>query len=1131
MLNSSGKISIGGSTEGESINLELFYANNFQSSLNNNMLRGLANATTLESQISLADFYSKEYIDIPGSIFTWGLNSTYGQLGDNTEINKYSPIQITGSNWKLVTSGNSHSIAIKTDNTLWAWGNNSSGQLGNNSYTSKSTPIQITGTTWKKVDCGSYYTIAIKTDNTLWAWGNNSAGQLGLNDSTNRANPTQLGGNNWGSIAGGNEHTSAIKTDGTLWTWGDNTYGQLGNNLIGQAIPIPTEVGGNTWLTASSSDYFSIAVKTDGTLWTWGENSSGQLGLNDTTNRTSPTQVGGTNWEYVDNNPYNKSAFAIKTDSTLWVWGDNNYGVLGTNDIVDRSSPVQLGGITWKLVASGTYETAAIKTDGTLWTWGRNFYGQLGINYSDLGVAVPSPSVSTETTWRIISSSYSSNYAIKTNSTLWVWGNNSSGVLGTNDTITRSSPTQLGGTTWKTVSSGYTKAAIKTDNTLWVWGSNFYGRLGTNDTINRSSPTQLGGTTWSTVSAGGVHTASVKTDNTIWLWGSNHLPAYPEWIYYGVIGMNDTVNRSSPTQLGGTTWRSVSCGDSHTIATKTNGTLWSWGTNTYGQLGFNDTINRSSPVQVAGTTWASTISGNNSHTIALKTDNTLWTWGINNHGQLGISNTINRSSPVQVAGTTWKTISYGLGANHVGCIKTDNTLWMWGINHDPSYPSYWTMGAHQLGLGGDIRNYSSPVQVGTTTDWASVTCHADYTIGIKTNNTLWSWGNITPSDYLASVPLSISSPVQTAVGGTTWKTVKNTIQGFTAIKTDGSLWYWGVYSDFNSLDSIYNGYYVAVIPTQAASLGTGWETTDASMLIKTDGTLWGFGYNNSGNLGVGDTIYRSSPTQVSGTTWKSLSATYYAFTASIKTDGTLWVWGDNTSGVLGDGTTISRSSPVQTAVGGNTWVSVDVGRSTFLAIKNDGTLWTWGTSSAQSKINFSSPAQTVAGGNNWKSVACGQTYTIATKTDGTLWGWGDNTYGQLGDSTINNKLSPSSIGGNDWKIIDCGNNHSVAIKTNSTLWSWGDNTYGQLGLNNTINRSSPTQINNNSWRSVNCGNLHVIATQSNDTLWTWGSNTSGQLGTNDIITRSSPTQVSGNNWKSLVFSGGAEHTTAVKFNF
>jgi alpha-tubulin suppressor-like RCC1 family protein len=323
-----------------------------------------------------------------GSLWLWGLN-TSGQLGDGTNTNKSSPVQTVagGTNWKQVSTDRLMSAAIKTDGTLWTWGSNSNGALGDNTIVDKSSPVQTVagGTNWKQVSTDSTCIGAIKTDGTLWMWGNANTGMLGDNTIVNKSSPVQTvaGGTNWKQLSIGFQSVAAIKTDGTLWTWGTCESGRLGDDqaVANRSSPVQTVAGGTNWKQVASGDALTAAVKTDGTLWTWGSNEDGQLGDNTRTSRSSPVQTiaSGYNWKQVSCG-YRRIG-AVKTDGTLWMWGSNSSGALGYGAFTGpRSSPVQTvsGGNNWKQVDLGILTTAAVKTDGSLWTWGYNFYGQLG---------------------------------------------------------------------------------------------------------------------------------------------------------------------------------------------------------------------------------------------------------------------------------------------------------------------------------------------------------------------------------------------------------------------------------------------------------------------------------------------------------------------------------------------------------------------------------------------------------------------------------------------------------------------------------------------------------------------------------------------------------------------------------
>ena len=353
----------------------------------------------------------------------------------------------------------------------------------------------------------------------------------------------------------------------------------------------------------------------------------------------------------------------------LMGWGSNSGGRLGDNTTTNKSSPVQTiaYGNNWKIMSRNSATTACVKTDGTLWLWGANNLGNLGDN-TTTNRSSPVQTVAFGTTWKQVSCGYAFSggsgftACVKTDGTLWTWGSNSYGQLGDNTTTNRSSPVQTVafGTNWLQVYCGYRyMAAIKTDGTLWTWGRNNIGQLGDNTNTNRSSPVQTVafGTNWKQVSCGQYGMSAIKKDGTLWSWG---------WNVLGEIGDNTSTARSSPVQTiaFGTNWITVNCGSSVTAAIKTDGTLWCWGGNASGQLGDNTTTDRSSPVQTVtfGTNWKLVSSGNG-HVGAIKTDGTLWLWGFGGSGRLGDNTTTSRSSPVQtvIFGNNWKQVSCGYG--------------------------------------------------------------------------------------------------------------------------------------------------------------------------------------------------------------------------------------------------------------------------------------------------------------------------------------------------------------------------------------------------------------------------------------------------------------------------------------
>lgn len=321
--------------------------------------------------------------------------------------------------------------------------------------------------------------------NQLWTWGWSGAGALGVGGNYTQyySSPVQVGAlTTWKQVSAHGVlrfelHTAAVKTDGTLWTWGINNYGQLGNgNLAYYSSPI--QVGAlTTWKSVYAGPWMTAAITSDGKLYTWGLNNQSQLGIGAIPSATvyysSPVQVGAlTNWKYVvteGGTGVRAVTFAIKTDGTLWAWGVNTAGQLGNNNIVNYSSPIQIGALTnWKHIAFTQWTTTSIR-------------------------------------------------AIKTDGTLWAWGSNTNGQLGNNNIVSYSSPIQIGAlTNWKSLPPNQGQGAIKTDGTLWTWGQNLYGSLGVNNAVYYSSPVQVGSlTNWKQISNGFFHTGGITfTDLT-----------------------------------------------------------------------------------------------------------------------------------------------------------------------------------------------------------------------------------------------------------------------------------------------------------------------------------------------------------------------------------------------------------------------------------------------------------------------------------------------------------------------------------------------------------------------------------------------------------------------------------------
>lgn len=322
-----------------------------------------------------------------GSLWAWG-NNQFGQLGDgNTGTLVNEPEQIgTGTNWKIIATGNQHSLAIATDGKLWAWGNDDEGELGDGAPLGVAhnvpTPELITspGGTWIAVSACQSHSVGITSDGKLWAWG---YGTLTVSSPTNT--PTQVGtDNDWAAVSTGQYHTILIKKNGTLWGWGRNGEGEAGDsttNGLDIAPPLVEIDSSHNWLLVSAGYDHTLALKKDSSLWAWGQNTDGELGDGTTINGThGPKQIGTRKWLSVGAGL--DFSIGITTDSLRWAWGNNGVGQFGNDSdgsakmiyapqLIDSSAG-------WAAVYGGYQFSLSKASNGRAWTSGNNNEEELG---------------------------------------------------------------------------------------------------------------------------------------------------------------------------------------------------------------------------------------------------------------------------------------------------------------------------------------------------------------------------------------------------------------------------------------------------------------------------------------------------------------------------------------------------------------------------------------------------------------------------------------------------------------------------------------------------------------------------------------------------------------------------------
>ena len=378
---------------------------------NNAGVSGAGGPKTDVVAISSGSFaFSSLALKSDGSVWAWGENS-WGQLGDGTNTGRSSPVQVIQAAGTVITkiSNNiDYSLLLKNDGTVWAFGQNDYGQLGDGTYTPRNTPVQVIQTAGTPptyfanaiaIAAGTAsslgpHSLALKSDGTVWAWGRNNAGQLGDGTTASRNTPVQViqtAGTpptyfaDAIAIAAGGSFSLALKSDGTVWAWGLGGYlgDGTGNNRVN---PVQVQTAPSTYLTnivsVSAGWKHSLAVKSDGTVWAWGYSQFGELGDGTTTAQTKSraAQVSGLSGVNVIAVSAGQShSLALKSDGTVLAWGWNFYGQLGDGTQVSTGTPTQVSGLTNVIaIQASNGASFALKSDGTVWAWGRNVYGRLG---------------------------------------------------------------------------------------------------------------------------------------------------------------------------------------------------------------------------------------------------------------------------------------------------------------------------------------------------------------------------------------------------------------------------------------------------------------------------------------------------------------------------------------------------------------------------------------------------------------------------------------------------------------------------------------------------------------------------------------------------------------------------------
>ena len=728
---------------------------------------GIGNTSNRSSPVSVASTFIRAStynnalaITSTGALYVWG-NNSYNKLGIPGGSSQSIPTAFPyPKSFSDMSTGSGHSLGIDIYGGVWGWGNNGSGQLGNNSSSNPSSYVQVSGHSFSKVAAGPYHSLGIdKSTGQVYAWGYDSYyGNLGQNTQyTNRSSPVAiLKAGSFKCIAAGYSSSYAVDSSGRIWSWGGNGYGSLGDGTKDYRSSPVSVIGPTLYTKVVAGSSHALGLGTDGQVWAWGFNGNGQLGLGTSgfgTEKSSPVMILRVG-SYIDIVAGAGHSLALDHTGTLWAWGNNYYGQLGTGNTVNTSSPVSIAGV-FTSIYGGDNNSYGI---GFVYIFEVDFSASvltggipLTVNFTDTSPEIPdswdwdfgdgSPHATNQNPTHtyntaglytvILTGVKDSQINSKTKTdyihvgpyaTLYSWGGNYNYQLGIGYVGDRSIPTRVAPNFIKASVNNHALAITSTGK-LYVWGSNAWDKTGIPGVGDVPIPTAFPyPKSFSDISAGGTFSLGIEAlTGRVYAWGNNS---------YGQLGDGTENLPNSYTQVLGHSFSKISAGTGHSLGIdRSTGQVYAWGSDEEGALGQNTSwVNRSSPVAILKTGSFKDIYAGDFSSYAIDSNGHMWSWGINWHGQLGDGTQVHRSSPVSVVGSALYT-KVASGGGHALALGTDGQVWAWGKNSNG-----------QLGLGTSGFEKSSPVMVPELGSCIDIGVGRRHSLAVKYTGTLWAWG-------------------------------------------------------------------------------------------------------------------------------------------------------------------------------------------------------------------------------------------------------------------------------------------------------------------------------------------------------------------------------------------------------
>ncbi len=1107
--------------------------------------------------VAAGDWHSLA-LDVDGLVWAWGSNGD-GRLGDGSTTQRTTPVRVAGiTGVTAIAAGSAHSLALRVDRTVWAWGSNANGQLGADPATTPRSflPIEVAGISDAiSIAGGGNHSVAAKSDGSVWAWGSNSNGQLGDETTTQHSAPAQardLSGAYLSAVvavAAGQTHSLALKNDGTVWAWGANGGGQLGDGTTTQqltAVQVRDVSGGylSDVVAVAAGQSHSLAVRSDGTAWAWGANDKGQLGDGTTTPRPTAVQVRDETGAYLTQvvavASRKNHSYALKSDGTIWACGYNGSGQLGDGSTTQRTQAVRVGTLSdMTALAAGDSHGLAVAADRSVWSWGGNSYGQLGDGTTSQRVS-PVKAGEEGFNWKAGTPLFSplpGGYQASQNVVITSVTPGASIYYTTDGTTPSSSsypyvgPVAIMQTT--RLQAIAVKAGMAESNvadglyvltvprpTFSVSGAGviFYAPFSVradcalaDATIRFTTDGSDPATSTNTIPAGGT----VIVDHTLTL---KAIAVHEGWTNGSIAQASYTLQVATPSfSPGGGAYTAV---QEVTVATTSPDATIHFTLN-----GAEPT--ESDPVIVSGATV--TVAG--SLTLRAK----AWRLGWSASGTAVASYAMTLEPP-SVPSFSPPPGRYASAQDVTLTSATQGVTIRYTLDGgDPGHFS---------------PVYTAPIHVSATTtikarafahDHASsevVTATYDLDAdGVPATPTVLPPGGT----FAAGLEVSVACATPDAV-------IHYTIDGRDPTEANPTIVSGGILRIVQSTRVKLKAFGTGPASgTQSAVRTADYLITGAIaagdshvLLLRDDGSVWAWGANGSGQLGNGETSsFVAAPAPVQLTTDTSLTnvvavAADANHSLALKRDGTVWAWGDDSAGQLGNCTTTSQSRPAQVRLDSSCGstpvyltdvVAIAAGGDHSLAVKRDRTVWAWGRNwegrLGDGTLSDRKSAVLVrqrAGGpalGGVTAVAAGGNFSLALKTDGAesgdIWAFGDNGKGRLGDGTTTSRSAPVQVL-QDALGVAAGDSSSYAIAADRTLWAWGYNHSGKLGDGTWTDRLRPVKTEAQDFNQVTSASgdhWYLASAIADGRVWMWGSGDFGSLGDGAVHDRSYPGVVPG----------------------